>query len=50
MAHFASTAAADQAAATFDENLPTELVTAMQNLFGKHPGYRTSMYHQIPVL
>lgn len=27
-----------------DEALPQELVDAMQALFGKHAGYRTSMY------
>ena len=27
-----------------DSSLPKDLVDTMQGLFGKHPGYRTSMY------
>lgn len=30
-----------------DETLPKQLVDAMQAIFGKHPGYRTSMYDPI---
>ena len=30
-----------------DGGLPKELVDAMQAIFGKHPGYRTSMYDPI---
>ena len=30
-----------------NEQLPKELVDAMQAIFGKHPGYRTSMYDPI---
>ena len=34
-------------AANPDEKLPKELVDEMQAIFGKHPGYRTSMYDPI---
>lgn len=30
-----------------DEKLPKELVDEMQAIFGKHPGFRTSMYDPI---
>ena len=30
-----------------NEQLPKELVDAMQAIFGKHPGYRTSTYDPI---
>lgn len=35
---------ASNGAARSDDSLPKELVDAMQALFGKHPGFRTSMY------
>ena len=34
-------------AANSDGKLPKELVDEMQAIFGKHPGYRTSMYDPI---
>ena len=34
---------ASNGASYSDKNLPKELVDEMQALFGKHPGYRTSM-------